>query len=76
MLAEVARCISAPLKAMFHTIREIADRMRVTPKTVRGWIIGGQLGAIKFGRVYRVRDSQFSDFLDRQTVESTREKTT
>ena len=76
VLAEVARCISAPLKAMFHTIQEIAERMRVTQKTVRGWIIDGRLGAIKFGRVYRIRDCQFSDFLDRQTVEATREKTT
>ena len=61
---------------MFHTIQEIAERMRVTPKTVRGWITDGRLGAIKFGRVYRVRDTDFNDFLDKQTVEATREKTT
>ena len=61
---------------MFHTTQEIAERMRVTPKTVRGWITDGRLGAIKFGRVYRVRDTDFNDFLDQQTVEATREKTT
>jgi|TARA_Y100000310_G_scaffold283472_1_gene305458 excisionase family DNA binding protein len=62
---------------MFHTIQEIAERMRMTPKTVRGWIIEGRLGAIKFGRVYRVRDTDLNEFLDKQTVEATtREKTT
>ena len=50
--------------------------MRMTPKTVRGWIIEGRLGAIKFGRVYRVRDTDLNEFLDKQTVEATREKTT
>ena len=62
---------------MFHTIQEIAERMRMTPKTVGGWIIEGRLGAIKFGRVYRVRDTDLNEFLDKQTVEATtREKTT
>ncbi len=62
---------------MFHTIQEIAERMRMTPKTVRGWILDGRLGAIKFGRVYRVRDTDLNEFLDKQTVEATtREKTT
>ena len=62
---------------MFHTIQEIAERMRMTPKTVRGWIIEGRLGAIKFGRVYRVRDTDLNELLDKQTVEATtREKTT
>lgn len=62
---------------MFHTIQEIAERMRMTPKTVRGWIIEGRLGAIKFGRVYRVRDTDLNEFLDKQTVEATtREKAT
>ena len=49
----------------------------MTPKTVRGWIIEGRLGAIKFGRVYRVRDTDLNEFLDKQTVEATtREKAT
>ena len=62
---------------MFHTIQEIAERMRMTPKTVRGWSIEGRLGAIKFGRVYRVRDTDLNEFLDKQTVEATtREKAT
>jgi|TARA_Y100000296_G_C5070294_1_gene204553 excisionase family DNA binding protein len=62
---------------MFHTIQEVAERMRMTPKTVRGWILDGRLGAIKFGRVYRVRDTDLNEFLDKQTVEATtREKTT
>jgi len=61
---------------MFHTIQEIAERMRVTPKTVRGWILDGRLGAIKFGRVYRVRDTDLNEFLDKQTVEATTRETT
>lgn len=36
------------------TVAEVADRLRVTPATVRRLIRDGELGALRVGRQYRV----------------------
>jgi excisionase family DNA binding protein len=45
-----------------YTVREVADRYRVEPATVREWIKRKWLRAIKPGRVIRIPDSALIDF--------------
>lgn len=46
---------------------EIADRLAVTPNTVRGWLRKGTLKGIKIGkRIWRVREPELDDFLCRE----------
>jgi len=47
----------------FYTTKELADCLRLTPRTVQRWIDAGQLPAYRFGRKYRVRGDDFEAFL-------------
>lgn len=38
----------------FYSIEEVADLLRVSPRTVRRWIKAGQLRAHRFGRTMRI----------------------
>jgi excisionase family DNA binding protein len=54
------------------TVREVAERIRTSPQTVRRWLQQGRLrgfrpGGTKLG--YRVREADLQHFLD-QTTES------
>lgn len=48
------------------TIREISDRTRMAPETVRSWIKSGKLEARAIGpkRQYRVKPDVLEAFLD------------
>ncbi len=48
------------------TVKEIAERLKVTQRTVREWIRRGELTAMKFGKEYRVRESSLQAFIDRK----------
>lgn len=50
------------------TVREVADAMRVSTMTVYRLIKAGELGAIRVGRHFRIRESDLSAYLDAQTV--------
>jgi len=45
---------SNPANDLF-TVQEIADKYRVNPKTVYGWVRRGQVEALKVGGCVRVR---------------------
>ncbi len=45
------------------TIIEVAERLRVDPKTVRRWIGGGELAAYRVGRQWRISEDQLMIFL-------------
>ena len=45
------------------TIPEVAERLRVDPKTVRRWIAGGELAAYRVGRQWRISEDQLMIFL-------------
>jgi len=48
------------------TIPEVAERLRVNPKTVRRWIGGGELAAYRVGRQWRITEDQLTQFLRAQ----------
>ena len=48
------------------TVGEVAKLLRVGEKTVRRWIIIGDLIAINVGRGYRISRSKYEDFKRRR----------
>ncbi len=48
----------------YQTVREVADRLKVSEATVRGWIHDGALRAIEIGNVWRVADTDLEAFLE------------
>ena len=51
--------------AQYLTVDEIAQRLAVTPETVRGMIKARRLSSIRVGRQYRVRESELARYLER-----------
>ena len=47
----------------FNTIKDVANRLGVSPRTVRRWIKTGDLAVHRFGRVVRVAESDLRVFL-------------
>ena len=50
------------------TVGEVAQIMRVSNMTVYRLIKGGQLGAIRVGKNYRIRRSDVDRYLDERAV--------
>jgi excisionase family DNA binding protein len=50
------------------TVDEVAERLRVTPETVRVWLRQGELAGISLGRRagYRIEEAELQRFLDRR----------
>ncbi len=48
------------------TVEEIADQLRVHPRTVRQWIASGELIAMDIGRGYRISKTDLADFVRRR----------
>jgi excisionase family DNA binding protein len=47
------------------TVQEIAQQLRVSEKTVKNWIVGGELQSFRIGRRgYRVMDSDLQRFIE------------
>ncbi len=47
----------------FHTIPSVADRLRVSNKSVRRWIKNGELIAHRLGRQWRISEADLAIFL-------------
>ena len=47
----------------YQTVKEVADRLKVSEATVRGWIKDGELRAIAIGKGWRVADIDLAAFL-------------
>jgi excisionase family DNA binding protein len=50
------------------TVGEVAETMRVSNMTVYRLIKAGQLGAIRVGKSYRIREGDVHRFLSKQSV--------
>jgi excisionase family DNA binding protein len=51
----------------FFSLRDIADRLKVSEQTVRRWVKSGQLKAYKPGLEYRILASDLEEFLESRT---------
>ncbi len=47
----------------FFTVEEVADLLKVDPRTIRAAIHGGKLKASKVGRHFRVGESDLKEYL-------------
>lgn len=45
------------------TTRDVAELLQLTETTIRSWIVGGNLRAMRFGREYRVAVEDLEAFL-------------
>lgn len=52
------------------TVEQIAEEFQVTSQTIRNWIKGGALPAVRVGHVYRVRREDLDAMITRQQGES------
>jgi excisionase family DNA binding protein len=48
------------------TVEEIADDLRVHVSTVRDWIKQKKLKAAKFGRDYRIKRTDYEEFIEQR----------
>lgn len=46
------------------TPEEAADRLAVSPKSIREWLRQGKLKGVKAGRLWRIRERDLEAFLD------------
>ena len=46
------------------TIRDVAQQMKVSPRTVQRWIRRGLLPAVRVGKVVRIRQEDLLGFLE------------
>ena len=48
----------------YATLPEVAERLKVSRRTVYRWIKSGELSAYQFGREYRITESALKEFLE------------
>ena len=53
----------------YHTVEDVAEKLQVSPRTVRRWIKEGRLGSVKFSpeqRAYvRITETDLREFIER-----------
>ena len=52
------------------TVPQVAEQFQVTAQTIRNWIDGGALPAVRVGRAFRVRSEDVDALLERADAES------
>ena len=50
------------------TVKEVAEKMKITEKSVRRYVAEGMLKAIKLERVLRFREDDIEEFLTERTI--------
>ena len=56
-------------ETIFHTPKEVADKLRLHRNTVIKLILSRQLSATIFGKQYRISQQQLQDYYDRNTIQ-------
>ena len=49
------------------TPSEVAERLKVTERTIYKYLANGELEAVKIGRVWRITQEQLKSFLEKKT---------
>lgn len=52
----------------FLTVNEIAKRLKLHPATIAKYVREGKILALKFGRVWRIREEELTKFLEKTQV--------
>jgi excisionase family DNA binding protein len=52
------------------TVSQVAERLQVTPQTIRNWIDGGVLSAARIGRGFRIRREDVDELLARASAQT------
>src|SRR5258708_35739630 len=63
------RSCRMPEEERMYTVEEVAKRLRVNPRTVRGWIASGELVALDVGREYRISQSDLNAFMEKRKTD-------
>lgn len=64
------RIVNESQRPRYLTVAEVAQDMRVSTMTVYRLIKSGELGAVRVGKSYRIREADLDTFLDSRYVES------
>ena len=60
-----ARKLDELSRPEFLTVAQVANILQVSPRQVYRWVDGGQLPAIRLGRIVRIHRSDLNAFIDR-----------
>ncbi len=52
------------VQSEYFTLKEVAERLKVSERTVWRWVHSGELPAIKLGQQWRIRDDDLDEFLE------------
>ena len=52
----------------FYTLEEVADYLDVNYQLVYKLVKSGEMGAVRIGRIYRVKKQQLDDFINKNTT--------
>ncbi|MCF8012670.1 MAG: helix-turn-helix domain-containing protein [Clostridiales bacterium] len=57
------------MKSRFYTVKEVANRLRVSVPTVYQWVETGKLGAIKVKGVVRITEEDVDEFIKKHRTQ-------
>jgi excisionase family DNA binding protein len=63
--SDVAHGTSSAASPRFYSIKEVADFLGVSTRTIRRWRKSGELGDHRFGGVVRISHDDLQDFISR-----------
>jgi excisionase family DNA binding protein len=66
---------AAALSVDYHSVKQIADRLNVAPKTIYKLVRGGELEAVRVGSAIRISEEALGDYLHRDTAGGARRRT-
>jgi excisionase family DNA binding protein len=64
----------AAMEEKLYTVGETAKILKVTPYTIRVWLHEGNLGGIRAGRYWRIRERDLKAFYETGTVQKVEKK--
>jgi len=50
-------------------VNEVAEKLRLHPATIAKYVREGKILALKFGRVWRIREEELTKFLEKTEAE-------
>lgn len=56
------------MEESFYRVKEIAKKLDVTPRTVQNLVKAKKLGAVRVGKIIRITEKHFQEFLERYEI--------